>query len=281
MNTVFQLQREVVVNGRLLSRSLPAFPGFRYLLRLSSRPDPKRVLVVVHGISRRPAYMLRCLEAYADAFNYTLVAPVFNRWLYRDYQRLGRPGRGARADLAFAAMLDDLSAHTGLNEPVHLMGFSGGAQFAHRYVYSRSQTVRSLCLAAAGWYTAPDAQRAYPYGTFAVGDLLPGSCFSVEGLLRTPTLTLIGEKDIKPDSAMRSVAGLNQRQGQNRMERAVWFHNCLECLAKEYNAGVAHGFQVLPDTGHSFKDAVWKGGLAGYLFNFCEKVCNESSDSDL
>ncbi len=271
MKTAIQGQHGAVPTAsRTLIRTLSSIPDFQYFVRLSPNPDPSRVLVLVHGISRQPSFMLRCLADRADELDYTLMAPVFNHRSYSDYQRLGRDGRGQRADLAFRAMLMDAGVCLGLEGPVHLMGFSGGAQFAHRFVYAHPGVVRSLTLAAAGWYTAPDRRVQFPYGT-APNSRLPDLNFDIDSLLRTPSLTLVGERDTVRDAAVRRSPRLDKRQGRNRLTRARWFHRRLEKLAAAEGYGRLHRFHELPRTAHDFGEAVMRGGLADQLFAFCEE----------
>ena len=78
--------------SRTVIRPIDTVPDFQYLARVPARPDPARVLVVVHGISRNAPFMLRCLAESAEATGYTLLAPVFSQRTYGDYQRLGREG---------------------------------------------------------------------------------------------------------------------------------------------------------------------------------------------
>ena len=271
MKTAIQGQQSTVPTAsRTLIRTLSSIPDFQYFVRPSPNPDPDRVLVLVHGISRQPSFMLRCLADRADELDYTLIAPVFNHRSYSDYQRLGRDGRGERADLAFRTMLMDAAVCLGLQGAVHLMGFSGGAQFAHRFVYAHPGVVRSLTLAAAGWYTAPDGRVRFPYGT-APNRRLPDLNFDIHNLLQTPSLTIVGERDTVRDSTVRRSPRLDKRQGPNRLARARWFHRRLKKLAAAEGYGRRHRFCELPRTAHDFGEAVMRGGLVDLLFDFCEE----------
>ena len=83
-----------------------------------------RVLVLVHGISRNAEHMLRSFSNLARRNNYTLIVPYFDRVNYPDYQRLGRHGRGHRADRTLNKILDTFFACD--SEKAHIFGFSGG-----------------------------------------------------------------------------------------------------------------------------------------------------------
>ncbi len=255
---------------RVLRRSLEAHEGFSYLLRVPGTPDPNRVLVLVHGIARQADYMMHALAGHAERHRYTLVAPVFGYRYYEDYQRLGRRGRGQRADLALRATIDDLVEHVGTGRRFHLFGFSGGAQFAHRFVYAWPDDVCSVALAASGWYTAPDANVRFPYGTGKTAKL-PGLEFDAQNLANTPTLTLVGDRDRFRDPALRQVDRVDFVQGRNRVARARWFHGAIKSLADASGTAVEHSIEFLDNTAHDFGEAVYQGGLAGKLFAFCER----------
>ena len=258
------------LRSRLLRCHLEAHEGFSYLLHVPGTVDPDRVLVLVHGINRKADYMMYTLAEHAERHHYTLVAPVFDYRYYEDYQRLGRCGRGQRADLALRAALDDLVEQVGIARRFHLFGFSGGAQFAHRFVYAWPDDVRSATFAAAGWYTAPDPGRRFPYGT-AETKKLPGLRFDASKLASTPTLTLVGERDKHRGSALRRAGRVDRVQGRSRLARARWFHRAIRSLADANGLAVEHSIEILDKTAHDFGQAVYQGGLADKLFAFCER----------
>ena len=260
-----------VPTRRTVTRPLPGVADFKYLVRIGPDPASGPVMVAVHGIAREPSMLLRFLAECADAGNYTLIAPVFNQRSYGDYQRLGRAGLGARADLALNAMLEDARAWLGIRGPVHLFGFSGGAQFAHRFVYANPGVVRSGALASAGWYTPPDAGRRFPWGTRKTRRM-PGVEFSAGALLETPSLVMVGALDDARDDALRKLPRVDRTQGLTRIERARWFHETIARRAREHAPHVAHRFALLPNTAHDFAQAVLRGGLARVLFHFCNEA---------
>jgi pimeloyl-ACP methyl ester carboxylesterase len=91
-----------------------------------------------------------------------MLAPEFSHDRFPGYQRLDN-GRGlTRADLAFNRML--MSLGSDLQVPgwtLDMFGYSGGAQFCHRYALCYPSRTRSLVPTGAGWYTFPD--RAVKY----------------------------------------------------------------------------------------------------------------------
>lgn len=252
--------------SRTVIRPLDSVVDFHYLARVPVTPDPRRVLVAVHGISRNAPFMVRCLADAAEALGYVLLAPVFNQRTYLDYQRLGRRGRGARADLALHAMLKDAQAWLGLGREFGLFGFSGGAQFAHRFVYANPGLVKALVLVAAGWYTPPDPDERFPYGTRRT-KRLPDLRFDARAVADTPSLILVGAADGERDSALRRSARVDELQGRDRIERGRWFRRQLAAL----RPAVPPVFGLLPDTSHDFGEAVSRGGLVDRIFEHCER----------
>ncbi len=256
---------------RPLLRQVPGVPGFRYFFRPALQPQSATLLVAVHGISRDSLGMVRWFAEAADASNCAILAPHFPARTFGDYQRLGRRGRGARADLALLAALRDAAHLFGVpGDRFALFGFSGGAQFAHRFVYAHGHLVDCLACAAAGWYTPPDAELRYPHG---IGDTrrLADLSFDASKLLTTPTLTLVGDQDEERDAALRQSERIDASQGLTRRARARWWHAMLQANAAE---PAIHEFAELPDTGHDFTDAVAAGGLAHQLFAFVERYRN-------
>ena len=254
----------------MIRRTLPGYTDFSYLAWLSPDPDPKRFLVLVHGISRQADFIMRAFVGAAERYNYSLLAPIFTYRSYPDYQRLGRSGLGERADLSFMGMLDDARQRLGMAAEFDLFGFSGGAQFAHRLAYAYPGVARSIVIAAAGWYTQPDPRRRFPYG-LRRSRRLPGLRFKADGILATPTLTLVGDRDTQRDDMLRKREIVDCVQGGHRLARARWFHRTLSRLAVRRGFVDRHEFLKLPDTGHDFATAVQTGGLVQATLSFCDR----------
>jgi len=275
MNAVNPNNTEAPAASKILRRRLSEHPGYSYLVRFPETPDADKLLVVVHGIARQADYMLQALAGEADKRDYTLIAPVFSYRDYPDYQRLGREGLGQRADLAVCATLADLREQLGFSSGFHLFGFSGGAQFAHRFVYAHPEPVHSICLASAGWYTPPESGRRFPYGVDDTARL-DGVRFEANRLARTSTLVVVGDRDTDRDEALRKTPRVDKQQGSDRLERAEWFHRRLKRLAKRRKYSALHEFALLENTSHDFGEAVHQGGLASVLFDFCERAARHS-----
>ncbi len=212
------------------------------------------LLIAVHGISRNAEEHARAFHETARRRGWTVMAPLFDAARHPDYQRLGR--RGHRADLALLAALADLEARRG--RPVRrfvLFGFSGGAQFAHRFALAWPHLVDALFLAAAGWYTMPDPDLRYPYG-IAPCRRLPDLVFRLEPFLRRPIRVFVGSEDTERDETVRTGTRIDTLQGTNRLERARRWCAALEEAARRRGLTVDLALHLLPSAGHDFAACV-------------------------
>src|SRR5690606_34766550 len=102
---------------------------------------------------------------------------------------------GVRSDQALMRIVDSVAASTGADgSRLHLFGYSGGAQFAHRFAMLHPERTAAAVVGAAGWYTFPDASLPYPLG-IGPSEAFPGLQFDPRAFARTRFVVLIGEKD--------------------------------------------------------------------------------------
>jgi poly(3-hydroxybutyrate) depolymerase len=250
---------------QVLWRALRADPSQQYLLyvpRAGGHGAP--LLVDTHGFSRNVEEHATLFAPYAERYGVVLVAPYFSRDRHADYQRLGRKDV-RRADLALDAIVEEVETLTGAEaDKFYLFGFSGGAQFAHRYALAHPERVARAVVAAAGWYTFPDGATRYPYG-LALGDELPGVRFEPEAFLRVPIRVIVGEADTGSRNLRRN-ARVDRQQGTTRRERA---HNWTRAMRR---AAEARGYEPLVTceevarAGHSFERFMREGGLGDKVF---------------
>lgn len=239
--------------------------GIDYLLYLPRDPDPAMpLLTVVHGIARNPADWLKLFRPSAQRWRAPLVAPLFDGERYGDFQRLGRHGRGARADHALIRMTDELAVQHGAPRRMALFGFSGGAQFAHRFAMAHPARVSALALGAAGWYSWPDPVLAYPRGTRSVSSL-PGVQFDSHALLGMPLRVLVGEKDTGRDPSLNRRTAIDRLQGSNRLERARRWVRALEKMAAAQNRASQVELRILPGADHDVLQSADPGLLREWV----------------
>jgi pimeloyl-ACP methyl ester carboxylesterase len=232
-------------------------------------PDVSRVLVCVHGVSRNALEQIQLLKPLAEQYGFVLVAPLFASGTFRDYQRLGRQGLGPRADLALIRILQTIDSTTQLNTgKIALFGFSGGAQFAHRFAYAHSQRVSALVLGAAGWYTMPDPHQSYPFGT-ADTRRLSAVRFNLRAASRLPTMVAVGSSDNQEnDVELNRSPKVLRCQGPHRLARAKTWVDAMNAYASNQGSPGNVQLRVLPGIGHSFSEAVLIGGLGELMFDF-------------
>lgn len=252
--------------GRVLLRALREDPTQEYLsLVPTSGTINAPVLVCVHGISRNAHEQARVFAAGCEERGAILVVPIFTVQQHKDYQRLGRRGRGTRSDMLLNRCLAEVAFLTGADvTQFRLFGFSGGAQFAHRYLMAHPDRVARAVLVASGWYTFPDHRVAYPYGIRS-GRSLPGVNFNPERFLRVPIHVLVGARDVG-SANVRSSESLDAQQGRNRLERARNWTHAMRKAAEDYSIEPDIDLTEVPDTDHSFSRFCQNGALIERVF---------------
>lgn len=221
-------------------------------------------ILAIHGIGRGAEEMAVELGASAALAGRAVIAPVFAQRRWPAYQRVVMRGR---ADLALIRLLDALGEESGLAmRRFTLFGFSGGAQFAHRFAMLYPHRIERLVLASAGWYTMPDDAAAFPYGLApeCAPELAWGSRLAagLGSFLRLETRVLVGEHDNVPDAVTRSAPELDARQGPDRLTRARRWSEAFAEAARARGIRPRIALDVMPGCGHDFLECVARGGLA-------------------
>ncbi len=241
----------------------PALPCT--LLLPSVGMAPRRWLVSVHGISRNDREHLQAFAPFAASRGVAMLVPRFGRGDFSDYQRLGRRGRGPRADLALLQAIEEIEQMFGWDlPPFDLFGFSGGAQFAHRFALVHPERVRRLALGSAGWYTWPDERVRYPLGIGSSSTLR--ASFDLPALLRKRVLVFVGERDRHRDASFNTREKIDRLEGRSRFERARNWVVAMRGEARERGLSPRVDLDILPGVGHDFTRMVRPGGLPQRLF---------------
>ena len=245
--------------------------GVPYYVQVPGRVDPSaHPLIAVHGISRRAQAHLRAFASWAEDRGRILIAPLFAESYCQRYQKMLLDRR--RADRALFSVLDDITATTGIAiDRFDLFGFSGGAQFAHRFALMYPGHIRRLVLASAGWYTLPDPAEAYPYGLARGENRARHFRPCLEDALAIPTLVLVGDRDVLRDSGLRKEPSLDRHQGRTRVERAARWTGAMRHVARQAGLSAEIRFQTIAGCGHSFEECVSVGGLADMVTDWCDK----------
>jgi len=230
-----------------------------------------KILVCVHGISRKYKQQIRLLKNYASRGDTILVAPYFSNKNHHAFQRHAIGTDGLRSNQVLDNIMADVASRYDIDtNKFGLCGFSAGAQFAHRYALRNPEKITELTTCAAGWYTMPDFSKQFPYGL--------SSCEKDESqfqiteqqlceFLRIPITVAVGEYDKRSDSSMNSRKLINASQGYDRMERAISWARSLITAAEERQIDSQIKFVLIPRSGHSFFECINYGMLSRYLFD--------------
>lgn len=258
----------VIERSALLPRGRPVFdcfagdPAREYYAYVPASAGPNAsVVVLIHGISYNAAEQILRFVDEAERHGAILIAPLFERTRYGKYQQVVDRKTGIRADLALLDIVQRVTSLAGIAaEKFHLFGFSGGSQFAHRFVMLHPERVASCVCASAGWYTFPDQDRNYPQG---IGTHpLESGRFDPTAIGSVPIHILVGERDISQDTTVRSSPGLVHRQGRTRLERAErWFK-----AMQQWSLHPASSLSLIPKAGHRFGAAATRRGLTALAF---------------
>jgi pimeloyl-ACP methyl ester carboxylesterase len=238
--------------------------------KISTEAPP---LVAIHGIQRDDKDQARLLAARAAAEGRPVIAPLFDA---RNWPRYQQVVRNKRADLAMLALMADLRlAGVWRTRTFDLSGYSGGAQFAHRFAMLYPNLVAQLTVASAGWYTFPDLA-VFPYGLAArpgrADDWGPRFAAGLDQFLRLPIQVCVGAEDNIPDPNTRSAPEIDKQQGRDRVTRAARWAATLRQAASARAITPRVALAVLPGCGHNFRACIQRGRLDRLILPGAEKV---------
>ncbi len=227
--------------------------------------------VCVHGYTRQPLDQLRAFAPLAERLGFALALPLFDDRRHRRYQQLLHPRLRTRSDLALLQALDAAAGRHGIDaKRLFLFGYSGGAQFVHRFAMCHPQRTAALAVGAAGWYTWPDMHHDWPLGLANAHDRLEQP-ICLRRFVQLPMAVWVGERDTAADEHLRDEAQLAAMQGAHRLDRA---HNWAQAVRDAGRAcGVSNDVPVtvLARVGHDFASCHRKAGLAGQVMDFFDR----------
>src|SRR5262245_18285735 len=254
--------------GQILLRSLGNDPSQQYLLYVPPRAAPgAHIFVTVHGISRNLEEHATLFAPFAEEHGVVLVAPFFTRERNDGYQRLEKGQGGRRADLVLNAIIDEVATTLGADgRKFYLFGFSGGAQFAHRYAMAHPDRVIGAVIGAAGWYTFPDPKTPYPYG-LGWSRERSNLNFDPGRFVRVPFTVLVGGDDVQAGDSLRQNPLVDTQPGTTRLERARRWVDAMNAAANRRGLPPLASYHSVPGIEHSFGQFMRKGGLGEQVFD--------------
>ncbi len=206
----------------------------------------------MHGTYRDAAFYRDQLTDFASRNQALLVCPLFpagliDPWDVENYKTLRY--HDIRFDALLLGMLDEISQRYAVPvERFMLGGFSGGAQFAHRFAYFHGERLSALSLAAPGRVTLLDESLDWWSGVRDLARLF-GRAVDLPALRALPIQLLVGADDDAnitiPEGDPWWVPGANQA-GATRRER-------LDSLYQQYRRiGCDATMTVIANCGHEW-----------------------------
>lgn len=254
--------------GKIEIASLPKDRADYFLYVPRSLGASPEILVAVHGISRNAEDYAKLLAPYADIYGVIVIAPYFPREVFRDYQRLGRVGLGRRADHTLEAMVAEVrKSYPNARPGISLFGFSGGAQFAHRYAMAHGEKVNRVVIGAAGWYTFPTYGQGFPYGIRPTRRLFR-TYFNPHEFLEVPMHVIVGSDDGNRSGSLNTAPQINRQQGYTRVERAKSWVAAMQAKAVQKGYEPRVSIEIIPGARHSFVESVQNYGLGDRIFEY-------------
>lgn len=221
----------------------------------AAAPQDHRLVVAVHGSSRGAMALRGAFAAHAEAHRWVVLAPLFPVGVRGDGEADGYKALvegDIRYDRLLLAMVEELEALLGARFPrFGLFGFSGGGQFAHRFLYRHPDRLWGAVVGAPGAVTRIDDRFGWWLGTRDVAEVL-GAPLDLDAMRRVPVQLLVGDQDlaelaIPPALARRletsKAEGLGDI-GRNRVERMQLL------LANYLEHGLDARLQLVPGVAH-------------------------------
>jgi len=159
---------------------------------------PRATVVLVHGSDRDPVGMISAFRDWSERRGLALLAPLFVGNIRGDGEMNGYKtlvGDGVRYDRILLDMLEEAAEVLPLGPtPVLLFGFSGGAQFAHRFALAHPGSIAALSIAAPGNVTLIGSGHEWWPGVTNMEQVL-GSSVDLDALRRVPVHAVVGDDD--------------------------------------------------------------------------------------
>ncbi len=189
-----------------------------------------RLAVVMHGVRRNAREYLETWREWSQSTGRPVLAPHFDSetWPRARAYNLGnvldsQDRRNPRRSWAFTALqhlVSDTRRQLQLADLTwDLFGHSAGAQFVHRFALLRpSSTLGAVVVAGAGWFTVPDPDLDWPYGTRHPGLDIDRTVLTA--WTRRPIVLMRGGCDRVRDEHLRTAPEADA-QGLTRWDRAA------------------------------------------------------------
>jgi hypothetical protein len=212
---------------------------------------PLPIVAIVHGT---PRTAMACRDRYADFAEEQrciVVAPLFpagigKPWDLGGYKYLEH--EGVRYDRVLLEIVSEVGAAFNADaERFYLHGFSGGGQFAHRFLYVHPGALRALSIGAPGRVTLLDRDQPWRTGIADLEERF-GVELDLDAIRRVPVHMVVGDQDLDTaeinDPLNPDWSPSNEGTTSTRIDR-------LRALCDVFRAeGVSVEFDLVPGAGH-------------------------------
>jgi len=194
---------------------------------------PLQVLVALHGMGGNGELIAAQLVAQADRNHWLLVAPTIEYGDWTDPSQIAR--EEPQLIQWLADYLDQLPDMVGVpvRPRILLLGYSRGAQLAHRFALFQPERILAVAALGAGTYTLPLERSAegnvirFPFGVSDMGTI-SGHPFSRSRFIEDTHFWLgVGTEDNNPNDLPRA---WDPYLGTTRVQRARAFQEALHDL---------------------------------------------------
>ncbi len=238
-----------------------------YLFCPKNLSSETKVIVCVHGISRDAKQQITAFQQQANNYNHIIIAPLFSKKYYHGYQRLETGAAGYTSAEALNKILHDVhKICTIKTNNITLFGYSGGAQFSHRYAMLYPEKINRLIVCASGWFTFPDENKNFPYGLKGIQASVTNMAKNLPTFLQLKIRILVGELDNTNDLGLNRKKRINRQQGHHRVERAKRWSDALQSKCNEMKIEADLRFITIRGCGHSFSNCERFGDISKYMF---------------
>lgn len=251
---------------------------FSYYLYLPKGFHPvkqpaENLLIVIHGTFRDAESTKNAFIPFADKTNSVVLAPLFPTGIV-DSEDIHNYKFIKFHDIRFDEIVLDMVSE--ITEAFHLRpkrtmlyGFSGGGQFAHRFLYLHPELLHSVVIGSPGRVTYLDPEEGWYAG---IGDFEEqfGKPLDLEGLKKPKILLFVGGNDTESIdmSGDESGSAAADKFGSNRLER-------LEALYGNYkDYGMDVRFEIVPGVAHEEEK------VTAVAADFFEQAISEEEKQD-
>lgn len=247
------------------SRADPRIPYCLYVPEDHPVDDETAIIVAIHGTDRNFIGYRDYFKEFGRWKNCIVIAPLFAAGIMGDDNRDGYKHLAEgdlRYDEILLAIVDEVAERYGVGDRrFALWGFSGGGQFANRFLLRHPRRLWAAAIGAPGSVTMIDDERDWWVGTRDF-EARFGHPLDREALKQVPVQMVVGKADLetweithKPGSK-HWIDGANDA-GATRPERSASLKRSFEA------AGMGVEMEVVPNMAHESSTAASRA--AGFL----------------